>query len=127
MPSRHEAAITLGIPVEMAKRHGIPAQISHSELAELDASPPPWLAQSRANRTGTRPVWATLTCAVCGAEEHARPKKWWPEFTLLACDTHEPAELPAPAAGTERSFVYGVGSQYFGAVDAPTDAPTDAD
>lgn len=118
MPTRHEVAIRLGIPIEMAKRHAIPAQISTAELEELDANPPAWLAQSRANRTGARQVWAHLVCVVCGSEEHARPKKWWPEFTALACDVHEPSELPDPAPGTERSLSYGVGSHFFGIVDA---------
>ena len=46
-------------------------------MARLDANPPAWLAQSRANRTGKKPVWVELTCDVCGSSEMARPKKWW--------------------------------------------------
>lgn len=121
MPTRFDAALRLDIPIEMAKRHGIPSQISQAELDELDATPPPWLAQSRANRTGKKPVWATLSCVLCGLEERLRPKKWWPEFTVLACDDHLPNELPPAAPGTERSFTYGVGSRFFGAVDTPAD------
>ncbi|MEB4614480.1 hypothetical protein [Leucobacter sp. M11] len=118
MPTRYEASIRLDIPLEMAKRHGIPSQISQTKLDELDANPPQWLVQSRLNRTGTKPVWAHLVCVLCGTEEHARPKKWWPEFTLLACDEHEPEELPEPAPGADRSFVYGVGTRFLGVVDA---------
>lgn len=117
MPTRYEAAIRLDIPIDMAKRHGLPSQLSDAELDELDTNPPAWLVQSRANRTGKRAVWATLTCVLCGFEERSRPKKWWPEFTMLACDEHDASELPEPAEGTERSYCYGVGSRFFGAVD----------
>lgn len=117
MPTRFEAAIRLDIPLEMAKHHGIPSQISNAELDKIEAAPPAWLLQSRSNRTGKKPVWATLTCVVCGREENARPKKWWPEFTFLACDEHDAHELPAEAPGADREFVYGVGTQFFGVVD----------
>lgn len=117
MPSRYEAAIRLDIPIDMAKRHGLPSQLSEADIVELDTNPPAWLAQSRANRTGKRAVWATLRCALCGIEERTRPKKWWPEFTVIACDAHEASELPPAATGMERSFCYGVGSRYFAAVD----------
>lgn len=120
MPTRHDAAIFLDIPLEMARRHGIPAQISREELDELSANPPAWLAQSRANRTGKKAVWATLECVVCGQSEQTRPKKWWPAFTAIVCDDHEPAELPAVAAGRERTFTYGVGSAFMGIVDVPS-------
>ena len=50
----------LGYALEMANRHGIPNRMSDAEFAELDSNPPPWLAQSRANRTGKRPVWVAL-------------------------------------------------------------------
>lgn len=119
MPTRFEASIQLDIPLEMAKRHGIPSQISRAELAEIEANPPAWLVQSRANRTGKKPVWATLTCALCGVEEITRPKKWWPEFTLLACDDHDASELEPAAPGASREFTYGVGSRFFGVVDSP--------
>lgn len=122
MPTRFEASIRLDIPIEMAKRHGIPSQISRAELDELDANPPAWLLQSRANRTGKKPVWATLTCALCGLEEQSRPKKWWPDFTMLACDDHDASELPAAAPGAERAFTYGVGTRFFGVVDTPAAA-----
>lgn len=119
MPTRFEASIRLDIPLEMAKRHGIPSQISRAELDELDANPPAWLLQSRANRTGKKPVWATLSCVLCDVEEQARPKKWWPEFTLLACDEHDASELPPAEPGSSREFTYGVGTRFFGVVDAP--------
>lgn len=118
MPTRYDAALLLDIPLEMAKRHGIPAQISESELAELDAHPPAWLAQSRANRTGKRPVWATLQCALCETVERERPKKWWPEFTFLFCDAHDVSELPASGdPASTREFVYGIGSRFTGVVE----------
>lgn len=119
MPTRFDASIRLDIPLEMAKRHGIPSQISNAELDKIEADPPAWLLQSRANRTGKKPVWATLTCVVCGREEKARPKKWWPEFTFVACDEHDTHELPSAPAGADREFVYGVGTQFFGIVDGP--------
>ncbi|QIM15355.1 hypothetical protein G7067_01310 [Leucobacter insecticola] len=118
MPSRFDAALRLDITLEMARKHGIPAQISQADLDELDRNPPPWLTQSRANRTGKRAVWTTLTCALCDYTEHERPKKWWPEFTSLICDAHEILDFPAPAAGTERSFTYGVGSRFTGLTDS---------
>ncbi len=93
----------------MALRNGIPARLSETELARLDADPPPWLAQSRANRTGRRPVWVELTCHVCGHSEMARPKKWWPDFTYLSCDTHRRDELPDVAAGFMRREYDGIG------------------
>lgn len=117
MVSRRDAAIRLDIPFEMATRNGIPSRISEEELAEIDANPPAWLAQSRANRTGKKPVWVQLSCVVCGFTEPARPKKWWPEFTYLSCDDHDMHELPEPAAGLSRSEVYGVGSRFIGIVD----------
>ncbi len=122
MPTRYEAAIHLDIPLEMAKRHGIPSQISKVDLEMIAAEPPAWLVQSRANRTGKKPVWQTLTCTVCGAEEVARPKKWWPGFSFLACDHHDASELPKPGAGEERAFVYGVGTSFFGVVDSTSHA-----
>ncbi len=118
MLTRYEAAIRLDIPQDMALRNGIPARISEKEVAEIDANPPQWLAQSRANRAGKRPVWVTLTCVVCGATESARPKKWWPEFTYISCNDHYDDELPAVAQGLERSEVGGVTQRFFGVVDA---------
>ena len=117
MLTRHEAAIRLDISQEMAKRHAIPARISEEELAELDSNPPPWLAQSRANRTGKRPVWVTLTCVVCGATENARPKKWWPQFTYLSCTEHYEDELPPVAEGLQRHEVSGIGNSFYGVID----------
>lgn len=119
MISRHEAATRLDIPLEMARRHGLPTQLTEAELAALDADPPAWLAQSRANRTGKRPVWQTLTCTICGYTEQARPKKWWPEFTYLSCDSHTPGELPDPAPGMRRREADGIGSRFIGIVDQP--------
>ena len=110
-------ALRLDIPLEMANRHGIPAKMTDAEFAELDSNPPPWLAQSRANRTG-KPVWVQLTCDVCGYTEAARPKKWWPAFTYLTCEHHEIGSVPEPAAGLYRSEVDGIGSRFVGIVDA---------
>ncbi|MGO4491355.1 hypothetical protein AB4Y86_04560 [Arthrobacter sp. 2YAF22_2] len=117
MVTRREAAQALDIPLEMAHRHGIPSRLSDAELGELLDTPPVWLLQSRANRTGKRPVWVQLTCAVCGFSEMARPKKWWPEFTHVCCAHHAPYELPTPGAGLVRSEYEGVGSRFVGIVD----------
>jgi hypothetical protein len=114
--SRRDAAIHLDIPLEMASKHGIPKVLSAGELAALDAEPPAWLIQSRANRTG-KPVWVELRCAVCGFAEIERPKKWWPAWTALACDDHDPSELPPAAPGTRRETTYGVGSRFIAVVD----------
>ena len=115
--NRRDAAIALDIPLEMAKRHGIPARLGEAELAALQADPPAWLVQSRANREGKRPVWVHLTCAVCGFSEAARPKKWWPEFTYVVCDHHRPSEVPRPAPGFIRSEFDGVGTRFVGIAD----------
>lgn len=117
MISRRDAAIRLDIPLEMAGKHGIPKTISPEELAALEADPPVWLVQSRANRTG-KPVWVELRCIVCRYSEMERPKKWWPEWTFLACDDHDADELPPRAEGTERDATYGVGSRFVAYVDA---------
>lgn len=98
-------------------RNGIPSRLSQAELDELDANPPAWLRQSRENRTGKRPVWVKLTCEICGFSEDARPKKWWPNFTYLTCDYHNPQDLPDAAAGLSRTEVEGVGSRFIGIVD----------
>lgn len=78
-----------------------------------------WLAQSRANRTGKRPVWVHLTCAVCGYSEAVRPKKWWPDFSFVFCGTHRNSELPKLFLGEVRSEYEGVGSRFVGVVDVP--------
>jgi hypothetical protein len=101
----------------MAQRHGIPSRMSFAEVEALEASPPPWLVQSRANRTGKRPVWVQLTCDVCGFTEAVRPKKWWPAFTYVSCDWHSPDELPEPNGALARSEVDGIGSRFVGVVD----------
>ncbi|WP_125609648.1 hypothetical protein [Specibacter cremeus] len=101
----------------MATRHGLPARLSAAELAELERNPPAWLAQSRANRTGKRPVWVELRCYICDFHETARPKKWWPEFDLVVCEFHDTSALPGPAAGWRRSEFDGVGSRFRGIVD----------
>ncbi|PJJ55678.1 hypothetical protein [Compostimonas suwonensis] len=119
MITRRDAALHLDIPLEMAHRHGIPARLSEAELADLDENPPAWLQQSRANRTGKKPVWVQLTCDVCGFSEAARPKKWWPEFTYLSCDYHTPAQLPEPAKDMRRREYDGIGSRFVGVVDEP--------
>lgn len=119
MVTRREAAQILDIPLEMAHRHSLPSRMSSAELAELQANPPAWLLQSRANRTGKRPVWTELRCYVCDFHETTRPKKWWPEFTYVMCDFHENSELPRPAAGSRRTEWEGVGSRFRGIVDEP--------
>jgi hypothetical protein len=119
MITRHEAALRLDIPLEMAQRHGIPSRISDAEFAEIDANPPAWLSQSRANRTGKKPVWVQLKCDICGFEEAARPKKWWPAFTYLSCDFHGAGELPASVDGMHRREVDGIGSRFVGIIDEP--------
>lgn len=117
MISLREAAQRLDIPIEMARRHGLPAFVSEQQLAQIEAAPPPWLAQSRANRVG-KPVWVELRCDICGITERARPKKWWPAFTYLTCVEHAASELPAVADGLRRSEIDGIGSHFIGVVDA---------
>ncbi|WP_417512281.1 DUF5997 family protein [Microbacterium sp.] len=113
-----EVAQRLDIPLEMATRHGLDSGMSEESLTALEQDPPAWLVQSRANRKkGARPVWATLTCVVCGFTESARPKKWWPEFTYLSCRTHAPQDLPAAASDQHRTEIEGVGSRFIGIVD----------
>jgi hypothetical protein len=119
MLTRREAALRLDVTLEMARRHGLPSRMSEAELAELDENPPAWLAQSRANRTGKRPVWVQLRCDICGFSEAARPKKWWPEFSYLSCSHHPADELPEPGPGLARSEYDGIGSRFVGIVDAP--------
>ncbi len=101
----------------MAKRHGIPSRLSERELTEITENPPAWLVQSRASRTGQRPVWVQLTCDVCGFTESVRPKKWWPDFTYLSCDHHLASDLPAPLPNLRRREVDGIGSCFVGIVD----------
>ncbi|PYI64306.1 hypothetical protein CVV68_22310 [Arthrobacter livingstonensis] len=115
--NRRQVAQALNIPPEMAARNGIPSRMPASDVAELDANPPAWLMQSRANSTGKRPVWVELRCYVCDFHELARPKKWWPEFTFVMCDFHSRNELPAPSAGWRRSEFDGVGSRFLGITD----------
>lgn len=117
MIGRREVALRLDIPVEMAQKHGIPPKLTEAEFSELQANPPGWLVQSRANRTG-RPVWVQLVCSVCGYSEAARPKKWWPSFTYLTCDFHDLDELPEPADGMYREEIDGIGTRFVGIVDA---------
>lgn len=115
--SRRDAAIALDIPLEMAARHGIPARMDDAAFAALQADPPQWLVQSRANRQGKRPVWVWLTCVVCGRAEAARPKKWWPEFDFVFCDHHGPRELPPVPEGRVRCEYEQVGARMTGVVD----------
>ncbi|MET0480520.1 hypothetical protein [Mycetocola miduiensis] len=117
MITRREAALRLDIPLEMAVRHGIPGRLSVEEVSELNENPPAWLAQSRANRTGKKPVWVQLTCDICGFTESVRPKKWWPEFAYLSCEHHGSDELPEPQPGRVRTEVDGIGSRFIGVVD----------
>ena len=120
MISKREVAQRLDIPLEMATRHGIPNRISEAELDEMEANPPAWLVQSRANRQkGARPVWVQLSCSVCGFTESTRPKKWWPEFNYVSCVDHSPLDIPAPVAGYHRQEIEGIGSRFVGIVDSP--------
>ncbi|MDH6236970.1 hypothetical protein [Cryobacterium sp. CG_9.6] len=119
MITRREVALRLDIPLEMATRHGIPTKMGEAQLARLEEDPPAWLLQSRANRTGKKPVWVQLTCDVCGFSEAVRPKKWWPAFTYISCAHHAFDEVPAPAAGLGRTECDGIGSQFIGISDAP--------
>ncbi|MCU1527754.1 MAG: hypothetical protein JWP75_1517 [Frondihabitans sp.] len=91
--------------------------MTEAELDAIEADPPAWLAQSRANRTGKKPVWVRLECVVCGFAEDARPKKWWPDWTYLSCDYHAPEQVPDPVAGFARSEVDGIGSRFIALVD----------
>lgn len=122
--NRRQVAQALNIPPEMAARNGIPSRMSAEEVAAIDASPPAWLAQSRANATGKRPVWVDLRCYLCDFLEVSRPKKWWPEFTFVICDFHDSSELPAVPQGWRRSEYDGVGSRFVGIVDSQ-DPPTE--
>jgi hypothetical protein len=115
--SRRDAAQRLDIPLEMAARHGIPSWIAPDALDDLEANPPAWLLQSRANRTGKRPVWVTLRCDVCGFTEAVRPKKWWPGFTYVSCVEHAPTDLPAPTPGATRTEIDGIGSRFVAIID----------
>ena len=117
MISRRDAAIALDIPLEMAQRHGLPKYLTEEELGAILDNPPAWLVQSRANRTGKRPVWVHLECAVCGYGEAARPKKWWPDFTYVACADHRPTDIPPVRAGFVRSSFDDVGTRFVGIVD----------
>ncbi|UPO75561.1 hypothetical protein [Arthrobacter sp. Helios] len=122
MITRRLAAQILDIPLEMAARHGLPQRMEQTDLDELNTNPPQWLLQSRANRTGKRPVWVSLECSVCGYRETARPKKWWPEFTHVVCSDHGERELPLVPAGSVRSEYEGVGTRFTGIVDVPVNA-----
>jgi hypothetical protein len=113
---RREAALRLDVTTEMLVRHGIPTRMTEQEFAELEANPPAWLVQSRANRTG-KAVWVQLTCDICGFSEAARPKKWWPDFTYLTCDFHRADEIAQPAPGLYRREVEGIGTRFIGVID----------
>lgn len=117
MLTRREAAVRLDIPPEMAARNGLPTRMSEADVARIDADPPAWLAQSRANRTGRKPVWVELICDVCGRSEWTRPKKWWPEFTFISCDNHRPDDLPDAGDGFVRAEYPGIGTQFVGILD----------
>ncbi|WP_454084286.1 hypothetical protein [Georgenia sp. Marseille-Q6866] len=120
MITRRDAAQRLDIPVEMATRHGLPPKLTAGQLREIEDNPPPWLVQSRANRTG-KAVWVDLVCTVCGYTEKSRPKKWWPRFTHISCDDHRPGDLPPPLPGHGREEIVGIGSRFVGVVDTPLD------
>lgn len=117
--TRREAAQRLDISPEMAARHGLPPQMTEVQLSDLEQNPPPWLVQSRANRTGRKAVWVDLVCAVCGYAEKERPKKWWPTSTYLVCDHHPLSELPPLSPGHRRDEVAGIGSRFVALVDVP--------
>src|SRR3954454_12186523 len=121
MITRRDAAQRLDISVRMATRHGLPTRLTEHKLSEIEHNPPPWLVQSRANRTGTKAVWVDLVCTVCGYEEKARPKKWWPRFTYLSCEEHQPSDLPNPLPGEQREEIMGIGSRFVGVVDSSWD------
>lgn len=121
MITRRDAAQRLDISLEMAARHGLPTTLTEAQLSEIESDPPPWLVQSRANRTGKKPVWVELVCDVCGYTEKARPKKWWPAFTHLLCDSHPQSSVPGPLPGEIRAEVPGVGSRFIGLVDSVLD------
>jgi hypothetical protein len=119
MISRRDAAQRLDIPVEMLVRHDFPSKMSSSDFDDLEQNPPPWLVQSRANRSAkARPVWVTLKCDICGFTDSARPKKWWPEFTYLSCNDHDIWDLPAPADGKHREEIDDIGGRFIGVVDS---------
>ena len=119
MISQRDLALRLDISIEMAQRHGLPARMTDEEFEQFEAEPPAWLVQSRANRTGKRPVWVELKCTICGYSEMTRPKKWWPEFTYLSCVEHSYAELPDLPVGMRRRETNGIGSRFIGVVDSP--------
>jgi hypothetical protein len=119
MLTRREAAIRLDIPPEMAARNGIPTRISAAEVDRIDADPPAWLAQSRANRTGRKPVWIALNCVVCDYSEVTRPKKWWPDFSFVACDHHDDGDLPPVRPAWARGRYEGIGTRFTGVLDEP--------
>ena len=118
MITRREAAQRLDIPIEMAQRHGLPPKLTEAQLRAIEDEPPAWLVQSRANRTGKKAVWVELTCYVCGFTENARPKKWWPSFTYLSCESHRPSDLPDPEPGEHREEFMGIGARVVGLVDS---------
>jgi len=91
--------------------------MSEAEFRELNTNPPAWLVQSRANRTGKRPVWVHLVCEVCGFSEYERPKKWWPTFDFVHCHSHSPAQLPKLASGKTRVEYQDISAHMFGIVD----------
>lgn len=91
--------------------------MTEAEFRELNTNPPAWLVQSRANRTGKRPVWVHLVCEVCGFSEYERPKKWWPTFDFVHCHSHSPAQLPKLASGKTRVEYQDISAHMFGIVD----------
>ena len=103
----------------MAKRHEFGAFVSESEIEALEDNPPPWLQQSRANRSATsRPVWVDLRCDICGFTMSARPKKWWPDFTYLSCADHDIWELPEPQGSLHRQEFDEIGGYFVGVLDS---------
>ncbi len=121
MLTRRDAAQRLNIPLEMATRHGLPTRLTEAQLSEIENSPPPWLVQSRANRTSKKLVWVELVCNVCGFAEKVRPKKWWPTFTYVSCGSHQDSDLPPPLHGYHREATSGIGSRFVGWADTRLD------
>ena len=118
MLTRRDAALRLDIPLEMATRHGIPARLSEAELAAIEQDPPAWLVQSRANRTGKKPVWVHLECVVCGFAEDAQAEEVVAGVDVPArATTTAPTRSPEPAEGYSPTEVDDIGSRFIAMVD----------
>jgi hypothetical protein len=47
----------------------------------------------------------------------ARPKKWWPDFSFVACNHHDEDELPGVREGWARGRYEGIGTRFMGILD----------